>query len=189
MKSFRFPLALLLAAVALPATAAESFTVDARHTFPVFEVGHLGFSTQRGRFNKTSGKIVLDRSAGTGSLDIRIEAASVSMGLEDWDKHMRGEDFFDADQHPYITYKADKILFSGDKPVAAEGMLTLRGVTKPVRLEISAFNCGTHPLNRKPLCGADVSTRFKRSDFGMYKYTPGVSDEVKVMIAVEAFRD
>jgi polyisoprenoid-binding protein YceI len=176
-------------AIAAPALAAENFTIDARHTFPVFEINHLGFSTQRGRFNKTEGRISLDRAAKTGAVDIKIDSASVDMGLDDWDKHMRSEDFFNAAQFPAMTFTADRFSFEGDKPVAAEGMLTLLGVAKPVSLKIAGFNCGTHPINKKALCAADISTTIKRSEWGMKKYVPAVADEVMIKIPVEAFKD
>lgn len=176
-------------AIAAPSFAAESFTLDVRHTFPVFEINHLGFSTQRGRFNKTEGKITLDRAAKTGSVDIRIDSASVDMGLDDWDKHMRGEDFFNVAEHPQMTFSASKFMFDGDKPVAAEGTLTLLGVARPVTLKIAGFTCGTHPINKKALCAADISTTIKRSEWGMKKYLPAVADEVVIKIPVEAFKD
>jgi len=169
--------------------AAETFTIDARHTFPVFEINHLGFSTQRGRFNKTEGKIALDRAAGTGSVDIRIDSGSIDMGLEDWDKHMRGEDFFNVAQHPFMSFTADRFTFDGEKPVAAEGTLTLLGIAKPVALKITGFNCGTHPINKKALCAADISTTIRRSEWGMKKYLPAIGDEVTIKIPVEAFKD
>lgn len=178
-----------LAAVAGSSVAAETFTVDPRHTYPVFEINHLGFSTQRGRFNKTEGKITLDRNTRSGSVEIRIDSASIDMGLDEWDKHMRGDDFFDVERFPTMNFKAEKFTFDGDKPIAADGMLTLLGVTKPVALKIAGFTCGTHPINKKPLCAADISTAIKRSEWGMKKYLPAVSDEVKINIPVEAFRD
>lgn len=184
-------LAIGLAALvfAAPSHAAETFTLDVRHTFPVFEINHLGFSTQRGRFNRTEGKITLDRAAKTGSVDIRIDSASIDMGLDDWDKHMRGEDFFNVAEHPAMTFSADKFTFDGDKPVGAEGTLTLLGVAKPVSLKIAGFTCGNHPINKKALCAADISTTIKRSEWGMKKYLPAISDEVVIKIPVEAFKD
>jgi polyisoprenoid-binding protein YceI len=111
------------------------------------------------------------------------------MGLDDWDKHMKSEDFFNVAQHPTMTFKADKFVFNANKPVAAEGALTMLGVTKPVRLTIANFTCGIHPLNRKELCAADVSATIKRSEFGMSKYVPAVGDEIRIAIPVEAFKD
>ena len=83
----------IAAATSVSAAAApESFTVDPRHTFPSFEVSHLGFSTQRGRFDKTSGKIMLDRAAQKGSIEIVVDTASVDTGLDKLEEHLRGED-------------------------------------------------------------------------------------------------
>ncbi|HMV55365.1 MAG TPA: YceI family protein [Rhodocyclaceae bacterium] len=180
---------IIAAALAGSAVAAETFTLDTRHTFPVFEINHLGFSTQRGRFNKTEGKITLDRAAKSGSVEVKIDSASIDMGLDEWDKHMRGEDFFNAEQFPTMNFKADKFSFDGDKPVAAEGTLTLLGVARPVTLKIAGFTCGTHPINKKALCAADISTTIKRSEWGMKKYLPAVSDDVTIKIPVEAFKD
>lgn len=185
----RLTTALLLGAASLSAVAADSYTIDARHTYPVFEVNHLGFSTQRGRFNKTTGKISLDPQAGQGSIDVTIDTASIDMGLEQWDKIMRGEDWFKSESHPWMLFRSNKVLFDGGKPVSAEGTLTLLDATRPVTLKIDSFQCGTHPINRKELCGADVSTTIKRSEFGMSKYLPSISDEVVIKIPVEAFKD
>lgn len=185
----RVILALSVAATAAPAIAAETYIVDSRHTWPVFEINHLGFSTQRGRFNKTTGKIVLDAAAKQGSIDIAVDTASIDMGLEDWDKHMKSDEFFNVEKFPTMTFKSDKLSFDGDRLIGADGSLTLLGVTKPVRLFVSNFRCGTHPLNKKAVCGADVATVIKRSEFGMTKYVPSVGDLVKVTIPVEAFKD
>lgn len=171
------------------AMAADSFTIDSRHTYPVFEVNHLGFSTQRGRFNNVSGKIMLVPAQNSGSIEVTIDSASVDMGLEAWDKHMRGEDFFNVEKFPNMTFKSTKLLYEGDKLVGAEGDFTLLGVTKPVKLEVKGFTCGTHPINKKALCGADISTTIKRSEFGMTKYVPSISDDVVIKIPLEAFKD
>ena len=120
----RILFATLAAAVAGPALAADSYSVDARHTFPGFEVNHLGFSTQRGRFNKTTGKIVLDRHAKTGSVDIEIDATSVDTGLDKLEEHLRGEEFFNTAKFPTLTFKSKSVKFSGDKPSAVEGDFT-----------------------------------------------------------------
>jgi polyisoprenoid-binding protein YceI len=86
------PSSLLLALFALTAAAhAETYTIVGRHTFPVFEVDHYGFTLQRGRFGKTSGKLELDPAHQEGSVDVTIDAASIDMGFEEWNKHMRGE--------------------------------------------------------------------------------------------------
>ncbi len=162
---------------------------DSRHTLATFEINHLGFSTQRGRFNNASGKIMLVPAQNSGSIEVSIDSASIDMGLDAWDKIMRGEDFFNVEKFPAMTFKSTKILFDGDKVVGAEGDFTLLGVTRPVKLAVKGFACGTHPINKKALCGADVSATIKRSEFGMTKYLPGISDDVFIEIPVEAFKD
>lgn len=184
------PLAFAIAALfALPAHAADSYKVDSNHTWPVFEVNHLGFSTQRGRFNKSSGRITLDLAAKKGSVDLTIETASIDMGFEKWDEHMRNEDFFNVAQFPTMRFVSDKLVFDGDKIVAAEGQFTLLGVTKPLTLTVANFRCAPHPMLKKQACGADISATFKRSEFGMGKFVPMVSDEVRITSPIEAIRD
>ncbi len=186
----KIAVAIVSATLAGSALAApESYTVDPRHTYPVFEVNHLGFSTQRGRFNKVTGKIVLDRAAKSGSIDVAIDTTSIDMGLDKWDEHMKSDEFFNVAKFPTMTFKSTKVVFDGDKLVGAEGDFTLLGVTKPVKLAVSGFHCGQNPVAKKDACGADASTTIKRSEFGMTKFVPGVSDDVKIMIPVEAFKD
>ena len=84
----------LASSFAVSAVAADNYTIDSNHTFPVFEVNHLGYSTQHGRFNKTSGKITLDMAAKKGSVDLTIDVASLDMGFPLWDEHMAAEGFF-----------------------------------------------------------------------------------------------
>jgi polyisoprenoid-binding protein YceI len=180
----------IAAAISAPAAAApESFTVDPRHTFPSFEVSHLGFSTQRGRFNKSSGKITLDRAAQRGSIDVVIDTGSVDTGLDKLEEHLRGEDFFNVAKYPTMSFKSNAVKFKGDVPVATEGEFTMLGVTKPVTLTITSFACGVHPVSKKDTCGADATATILRSDFGMKYALPAVGDSVKLLINVEATRD
>jgi len=188
MKS-RFFLAVAALGISVSLQAADSYTIDSRHLYPMFEVNHLGFSTQRGRFNKGAGKIVLDTAAKTGSVDLKIETASIDMGLDKWDEHLRSPDFFDVAKHPAITFKSTKLKFDGDKVVGAEGDLTLLGVTKPVTLAMSGFHCGDHPMLKKTVCGVDATTTIKRSDFGMKYGLPAIGDEIKLIVPVEAIKD
>lgn len=185
MKNTPF-IVLLGAVVAAPAFAAESYTIDPRHTLPMYEIDHFGWSTQRGRFKSVNGKIVLDRAAKTGTVDVVIDVASVDSGVDKLDEHLRSEDFFNAAKHPTMAFKAKKIAFRGDKPISVPGELTLLGVTKPVTLTINAFHCAPNPFAKKDACGADAVTTIKRSDFGMTYSVGPASDDVEVLIALEA---
>ncbi len=179
----------LASVIAVPAYAAESYTIDQTHTWPMFEVNHLGFSTQRGRFNKTSGKITLDTTAKKGSVDLVVGTDSLDMGFDKWDEHLKSADFFNVKFFPMMRFTSDNLVFEGDKVVAAEGHFTLLGVTKPLTLTISNFRCAPHPMNKKQTCGAEISATLKRSEFGMTKFVPAVSDEVKISSPIEAIKD
>lgn len=179
----------LAASFAAPALAApETFGIDGTHTFPRFEYSHFGYSTQQSRFNKTTGTIVLDRVAKTGSVDVTIDAKSVDTGSDLFNGHIQGEDFFDTEKYPTITFKSTKVAFNGDKLASVDGKLTIKGVTKPVTLAVNAFHCMEHPMVKKEACGANASTTVKRSDFGAGKFAPYVGDDVTLVIAVEAVK-
>jgi polyisoprenoid-binding protein YceI len=176
------------AAFALPA-AADSYTIDPGHTYPGFEINHLGFSTMRGTFDATSGSVTLDPAAKSGSIEITIDTASIDTGHAKRDDHLKSEEFFNVAKFPSMTYKATKLKFNGDKLAGADGELTLLGVTKPVTLAVTSFNCGPHPMNKKQVCGANATATIKRSEFGMKAYVPAVGDEVKISIEVEAVKN
>lgn len=182
-------LTVLLSMFAAAAAGAESYTIDSRHTFPVFEVSHYGFSLQRGRFNKLAGKLELDPGAKKGSVEITIDMTSVDMGFEDWNKHMRGERFFRTDTFPQARFVARDFAFDADKPGPVSGELTLLGVTRSVQLKVGQWRCAKHPILPRQLCGADLETAIKRSDFGMTANLPGIADDVKITIPVEALKD
>lgn len=179
---------LLFAGLPFAAHAADSYTIDPQHTYAHFAVNHLGFSTMHGRFDKSGGKIILDRAAKQGTVDITIEAASITTGLAKRDDHLRSPDFFNVVEFPTLTYKSSAVKFKGDTPVSIEGDLTLLGVTKPVALTILSFKCANHPMNKKELCGADASAKIKRSDFGMKFGLPNVGDELILKFEVEAYK-
>jgi len=168
--------------------APETYTIEGTHTFPRFEYSHFGYSTQLSRFDKTTGTITLDKAAKTGAVDVTIDATSVNTGYPLFNQHIQGEDFFDTAKYPTITYKSTKANFDGDKPTSIEGNLTVKGVTKPVTLTVTSFHCMPHPMLKKDACGANATATIKRSEFNAGKYAPYVGDEVKLTIAVEAYK-
>ena len=185
-----FAIALLLACAALCARAEpETFTIDPNHTFPTFEYTHLGVSVQRGRFSKTTGKITIDSAAKTGNVEAVIDATTVEAGPPRLVEHLRGPDFFDVAKYPTLTFKGSRFTFDGEKVKSVSGELTILGVTKPVTLNAVSFNCGQHPQNKKKICGGDFAVAIKRSDWGMSRFAPAVSDEIVLHIGVEAAKD
>ena len=180
----------LAAALAAPAVAApETYVLDSAHSFPRFSYNHFGYSTQVGRFNKTTGKIIYDKEAKTASVDIVIDATSVDSGFPVFNEHLRGEDFFDTAKYPTATFKSTKVVFEGDKPSAIEGNLTIKGITKPVTLTVTSFHAMPHPMKKKDAIGANAFTTVKRSDFNAGKYAPNVGDEIRIDLGVEAIKE
>jgi len=169
--------------------APETFAIDGLHTFPRFSYSHFGYSKQLSRFNKTTGKIVLDKEAKTGSVDVVIDMKSVDTGSDLFNGHIQGEDFLSTDKYPTATFKSTKVNFDGDKPSTVEGNLTIKGVTKPVTLTLSSFQLMPHPMMKKDALGANATTVVKRSDFNAGKYAPYVGDDVTIEIAVEAVKE
>lgn len=188
MKKYLAALAVLGAFVA-PAQAADSYTTDSEFSVPTFEVTHLGFTTQHGRFNKTTGKAMIDFAAKKGSVDFTVYTESLDMGLGAWTKHLSDPGLFNVKKYPTMTFKSDKLIFDGNKVVAAEGEFTMIGVTKPFRVTVNDFKCGSNPDTKKPMCAANVTATLKRSDFGLTKYIPAVSDEVSISVPVEAYKN
>ncbi len=176
--------------------APENYNVDALHSYPSFAVSHFGMSTMVGRFERMTGKVSIDRAAKTGSLEVKIATASISTGdakrtdgARSRDEHLRAADFFNAAEFPEMVYKSTKFNFAADKLESVDGNLTLLGVTKPVKLVVTSFNCGANPMSKKDMCGADVSGSLKRTDFGMKYGVPAIGDEVKLTINVEAYKE
>lgn len=181
-----------VAAMAAP----ESYNLDPAHTIPNFTVDHLGMSTVYGHFERCTGKVVLDRAAKTGSLEVHIPTATISTGdskradgTRSRDEHLRTADFFNVAEFPEMVFKSTKFNFSADNVESVEGNLTLLGATKPLKLTATRFKCGPNPFNKKEMCGADLTGSIKRTDFGMKYGVPAVGDEIKLMIAVEAYKE
>jgi polyisoprenoid-binding protein YceI len=173
---------------ALSQAAPDEFTIEPGHTYPSFETSHMGLSFWRGKFDKSSGKIWLDRAAKTGKVDITIDVSSVNFGLAMMDTRAKGDHFFDVEKYPTATYHSDSITFEGDVPIAVNGQLTLRGITKPVPLKIVHFNCMMHPMFKREICGADARAEFDRRDFGMSRDIVPTDPNVRLSIEVEALR-
>jgi polyisoprenoid-binding protein YceI len=187
MKNIIF--SLYAATFSLSAMAApETYLIDSSHTYPRFAYSHLGYSTQLSRFDKTNGTIIIDRTAKSGSIDVTIDTASVNTGSPLLNDQLKGPDFFDAKTYPSITYKSAKLNFTGDKLSSVDGDLTIKGVRKPVRLEVTSFHCMPHPTLKKDACGANAIAKIKRSEFNNGKYTPDVGDEVTLTVAIEAVK-
>lgn len=174
---------------AAAACAADSYTLDPGHTFPRWQLSHFGFSTHHGQFNKTRGKLVLDPEGKAGSLQVTVDAASVGTGDPKLEERLRSADFFNVQKFPELTFKSTGMTYEAGLPATVTGEFTMLGVTRPLTLRVSQARCAMHPLAKKPACGAEVSGVVKRSEYGMVFGIPGISDEIRLTIQVEAIKE
>ena len=188
-----FRISLLLATLPLPLqvhAAQERYTIDPQHTFPSFEADHMGMSHWRGKFNRSSGSVLLDKAEGKGSVEVEIDVASVDFGLDALNTVATGKELFDTAKYPKATYRGELADFVGGAPTRVRGQLTLHGVTRPVELRITRFKCMPHPLSKRDWCGADAEASFDRSQFGLDAGKDyGFDMTVALRIQVEATRD
>lgn len=186
--------AVLAAGFAVLATSVwaspETYSIDPTHSAARFGYNHLGWTYQQHRFDQMTGKIVYDKAAKTGSVDVSIDAKSVNTGYAVFNGQIQAEDMFDTAKYPTITYKSTSVKFEGDKPVSIDGELTIKGITKPVTLTVTSFASGPHPVQKKrESIGANAVAKIKRSDFNIMKQIPMVADEVDLSFTVQAFKD
>jgi polyisoprenoid-binding protein YceI len=173
-------------ALAQPVT----YDVDPGHTYPSFEADHMGgLSVWRGKLDKTSGTIVLDKDKSTGTVNVVIDTSSVDFGHEKLNEHAKSPDLFDVAKYPTATYKGTLVNFKNGVPTEVQGEFTLHGVTKPLTLHIDQFLCKPNPMTKKEVCGADATAIFNRKDYGMsFGEAYGFKMDVKLAIQVEAVR-
>ena len=180
---------LLSSTLVTSAFAADNYTIDPDFSLAHFEIARVGFSSQSGSFNKTGGKVILDLPAKTGSVDFTINTTSIDMGSAAWTSHLSDAGLFNVKKYPTMKFKSDKLIFDGNKVIASEGQFTMLGVTKPLTLTVRNFQCGVSPTDKRQMCSGNISAMLKRSDFGLTKYIPAVSDEVTISVSVDAYKN
>ncbi|MEP6547376.1 MAG: YceI family protein [Gammaproteobacteria bacterium] len=184
----RIVLASIAALLSASAFAAPvTYKLDPSHTYPSFAADHMGgLSVWRGKFTATSGTVVYDKEAKSGSIDVTVDTSSVDFGMPKLNEHAKSAEIFDVAKFPTATYSGKFTKFKGATPTEAQGTFTLHGVSKPLTLTINSFLCKPNPMSKKEVCGADASATFNRSDFGVNfgdKY--GFKQEVSLQIQVE----
>jgi polyisoprenoid-binding protein YceI len=187
----RTSLVALTLAAGTTIAAPVKYKVDPNHTYPSFEADHMGgLSTWRGKFNASSGSIVLDKEAQAGSVDVKIDVASIDFGHDKMNEHARSAEMFDAQKYPTATFSGKLVNFKDGAPTEVDGNLTLHGVTKPVKLKINKFLCKPHPMSKKEVCGADASGQINREDFGVsFGKQFGFDMKANLAIQVEAVKE
>jgi polyisoprenoid-binding protein YceI len=180
-------LATSLAVASLPLQA-TTYTLEPDYTQGVFRWNHLGFSSPAAQFAQGQGTLEFDRADPTrSSVEVTIPLSTLSTGVPALDDDFRSTDFFDIARFPIATFKSTKV----EKGAAMDrlqvtGELSLHGVTRPVTLEVTVVKIGTNPRSGLPTVGFDATTTLKRSDFGLGKYVPQVSDAIQMHLTSQA---
>jgi len=192
MKLFPLAFGLLFAALASGrAWAAERYRIDPDHTFAHFAVVHTGVSSVRGRMGVSKGSATLDADKQTAEVAVDLDPRSIDTGVKKLDALLSDEMFFNVARYKTARFVGKAVKFRQGMPSEFEGELTIHGVTRAVNLSADHFVCKQVKimvLNRF-VCGGDLQTTLRRSDFGLDKYSSMVSDEVRLVISVEAIRE
>ncbi len=172
----------------IAAAAPATYEIDPQHTYPSFEADHMGgMSVWRGKINSSAGKIVLDKQASTGTVDVTMDMKTIDFGIDALNAHAQTPDLFDTAKYPTATYTGKLAKFQNGAPTEVDGTLTLHGVSKPVTLKINSFMCKDHPMKKKEFCGADASATINRDDFGVdFGKQMGFKMGVTLRIQIEA---
>ena len=165
---------------------AEKFILDPTHTNITWSANHVGFSNPNGKFAKSSGVMFLDEvNPESSSVEVEIDMSGIITGFEDFDKHLKGADFFNVEKFKTAKFVSTKVEVLAKDIAKIHGNLTLLGVTKPVILEAKLNKIGRHPFTLKKTAGFSATATIKRSDFGIKYGLSLVSDEVKIAFEVE----
>lgn len=180
-------------APALPATPASGpvkgarYAIDPTHTFVLYEIGHYGTSTNRGRFSTKDGVVQIDDSGRSGRVDITMDIGSINTGVELLNRHIQSKDFLNVAEFPTGRFVADRMVFANDKVQEVKGTLTLLGRTNPITLRANRFGCYTSPLINRQVCGGDFETTVSRSQWGIdWGLNFGFEDQVRLLVQIEA---
>jgi len=166
-----------------------SYDFDKSHANLAFSYNHLGYSTTEGRFGDWDGTLLIDKDTpANSSIEFTVDVASLDTFWADRDKHLLSPDFFDAEKFPSATFKSTQVEQVGENQLEVTGDLTIKGITKPVTLDVNVTALGEHPMAKKEAAGFAISTVVKRSDFGMDSFVPYVGDEVSVTFHAETLK-
>ena len=179
--------AALFAFAGAASAAPVTYQLDPNHTDVIAQWSHFGFSNPSAHFGKADGSLVYDAdNVGASSVQVTLPLAGLNSFVSDFDDHLRSADFFEAEKFPNATFKSTKVEAAGEGKFTVTGDLTIKGITKPVVLAVTLNKVGEQPMAKRAAIGFDATGTVLRSDFGLGKYAPAVSDEVKLRITTEA---
>jgi polyisoprenoid-binding protein YceI len=169
---------------------------DPQNTEVRFSWDHLGLSRQSGRFLDVDGRLEFTPTdPAAGAVEVTIKSASIATGVKEYDANLKSADFFDTAHHPEITFQSTGVRPIGDNTGEVVGDLTILGVTRPVTLQVAWNYSGEHPLaminptfKGKWVSGFSATTTIQRSEWGLKRGVPLISDEIHIAIDAEFLR-
>ncbi|MDI7776196.1 YceI family protein [Asticcacaulis sp. EMRT-3] len=180
--------AFALALASAPAFAADTYSFDPTHTSVTFQYTHFGYSHPTGKFMDAKGSVTLDETTpANSSVEVSFAIDGVNTGVPALDEHLKSADFFDAAKFPTATFKSTKVEQTGPDTAKVTGDLTIHGVTKSEVLNVKLNKEAVNPMMNKKGVGFTATGTILRSDFGMNKYVPMVSDQIDLYIEAEAY--
>lgn len=187
-------LAAALALSAIPAFAAPggagdaiTYKIDPNHTQVLASWSHFGFSNPVANFGEAKGAIVYDADdVSASSVQVTLPLSGLQAFVPAFNEHLRSADFFEAETYPEVTFKSTRVEAAGEDGLKVTGDLTIKDITRPVVLDVTLNKAAEQPMAKRQAIGFDATTTVKRSDFGLGKFAPNVSDEVTLRITTEA---
>lgn len=171
----------------LSQAAAVSYDIDPQHTSVIATWSHFGFSHPTADIPDAKGTLVFDKDHPEQSrVSVTLPVTGIDSHVPALTKELLGETYFDTAKYPSAMFHSTRVVAKGDNKFDIEGNLTLKGITKPVTLHATLNQQGEHPMVKKQAIGFDATGTIKRSDFGLDKYVPAVSDDVTLTISTEA---
>ena len=184
----RIVLSSVLAAASVPALAApQRYDIDQNHTYVLFTYDHFGFSHPTATLDRISGDFELDTADLTrSSISVTLPLQGLHTGVAKLDADLKSAKFLDAAMYPDITFRSTRVERAGANGLKISGELTVHGVTRPIVLDAKINKIGDSPMSGRPSAGFEADAALKRSEFGVNRLTPGVSDAIKVHISLDS---
>ncbi|KQP22860.1 YceI family protein [Pseudorhodoferax sp. Leaf267] len=169
--------------------AGARYVVDPTHTFVMYEMGHYGTSTNRGRFSTKDGQVQIDAAGTSGTVDITIDMGTINTGVDLLNRHVQSRDFLNVADYPTARFTAERMVLEGGMVREIPGALTMLGQTHPVTLRATRFNCYMSPIHGQQVCGGDFDAVIERSQWGItWGLQFGFEDKVRLLTQIEAVR-
>lgn len=188
-------IALLLLAGYVGSSHAATYLIEPNNSNVRFEIDHFNTSTNTGGFYNLTGQLQYDKSAKTGNISLVIPINSLNTGNKAFDIVLKGSDFFDVEKFPLASFESTKWHFTdingkaSSDVTSVDGNLTMHGITNPITLTATKFNCYFSFIAKKPVCGGDFTTTIDRTKWDMSKYTLlGITEKVTLKVQIEAAR-